>query len=311
MYLAGKADEVSVWSFSQEERDLMNNEHKCAFLPNCVIPENVHASNDFEEVLNGAEVILHVTPSKFVRETVVKYKNYVKENQIILMCSKGFESETLKTLDEVIEEELPEIKYGILSGPSHAEEVSIGIPTALVIASKDEEVKDFVMNNFKSQTLRIYSSSDVKGVELGAALKNIIAFCAGISVGLQLGDNTFAALATRGLVEIVRLGTVMGAKAETFYGLSGLGDLIVTCSSEHSRNRRAGKMIGQGHTIEEARKEIGMVIESVDNIDVAYQLAKKYNVEMPIVNAVYNVLYNNLDPKEAVNLLMTRSQKEE
>ena len=311
MYLAGHSDEVSVWSFSENERDLMNNEHKCAFLPNCVIPENVHASNDFKEVLEGAEAILHVTPSKFVRETIVKYKDLVKEDQIVLMCSKGFEADSLKTLDEVIEEELPGIKYGILSGPSHAEEVSIGIPTALVIASKDEEVKDFVMNNFKSPTLRIYSSSDVKGVELGGALKNIIAFCAGISVGLNLGDNTFAALATRGLVEIVRLGTVMGANHDTFYGLSGLGDLIVTCSSEHSRNRRAGKMIGQGHTIEEARQEIGMVIESVDNIDVAYKLAEKYNVEMPIVNAVYNVLYNHLDPKEAVGLLMTRSQKEE
>lgn len=281
------------------------------FLPNCVIPNNVYASNDFEKVLDGAEVILHVTPSKFVRETIKKYEHLVKENQILLMCSKGFEPGTLKTLDEVIEEELPGIKYGILSGPSHAEEVSVGIPTALVVASNNEEVKEFVMNNFKSQTLRIYSSSDIKGVELGGALKNIIAFCAGISVGLNLGDNTFAALATRGLVEIVRLGTVMGAKPETFYGLTGLGDLIVTCSSEHSRNRRAGKMIGQGHTIDEARKEIGMVIESVDNIDVAYQLAKKYNVEMPIVDGVYNVLYNNLDPKEAVNILMTRSQKEE
>lgn len=311
IYLSKHADTVSVWSFLEEERDLINKEHLCKFLPNCKIPENVFATTSFEEALDGAEVILHVTPSKFTRDTIKKYKEFVKSNQILLMCSKGFESETLKTLDEVIEEELPEIKYGILSGPSHAEEVSVGIPTALVIASKDEEVKEIVMNNFKSETLRIYSSSDVKGVELGGALKNIIAFCAGIAVGLELGDNTFAALATRGLVEIVRLGTAMGAEADTFYGLSGLGDLIVTCSSEHSRNRRAGKMIGQGYTIEEARNEIGMVIESVDNIDVAYQLAKKYNIEMPIVDGVYNVLYNHLDPKEAVKILMTRSQKEE
>ena len=159
--------------------------------------------------------------------------------------------------------------------------------------------------------MRLYTSKDVRGVELGAALKNIIAFCAGISVGLELGDNTFAALATRGLVEIARLGTAMGGNEKTFYGLTGLGDLIVTCGSQHSRNRRAGVMIGKGHTIEEARKEIGMTIESVDNIDVAYKLAKKYNVEMPIVNAVYDVLYNGLDPKTAVENLMTRSLKEE
>jgi len=311
IYLGNHADQVSMWSFMEDEKNKINLEHTCQFLPGCKIPENVVATNDFEEALEGAEMILHVTPSKFVRETIQKYKNLVKQDQIVLMCSKGFEPSTLKTLDEVIEEELPGIKYGILSGPSHAEEVSIGIPTALVIASKDEEVKERVMNSFKSKTLRIYSSSDVKGVELGGALKNIIAFCAGISVGLDLGDNTFAALATRGLVEIVRLGTVMGAKPETFYGLSGLGDLIVTCSSEHSRNRRAGKMIGQGYTIEEARKEIGMVIESVDNIDVAYQLAQRYQVDMPIVNGVYNVLYNHLNPKEAVDMLMTRDQKEE
>ena len=159
--------------------------------------------------------------------------------------------------------------------------------------------------------MRMYTSKDVKGVELGGALKNIIAFCAGASVGLNLGDNTFAALATRGLVEISRLGTAMGGEEKTFYGLTGLGDLIVTCGSEHSRNRRAGKMIGEGHTIEEARKEIGMTIESVDNIEVAYRLSHKYNIEMPIVNAVYSVLYNGLDTKEAVETLMTRDLKEE
>ena len=235
----------------------------------------------------------------------------MKKNQMIIMCSKGFEAESNLTLDEVIKEELPDVKYGILSGPSHAEEVSINIPTALVIASEDEYVKEVISETFKSNTLRIYTSKDVKGVELGGALKNIIAFCAGISVGLNLGDNTFAALATRGLVEITRLGTIMGGEVKTFYGLTGLGDLIVTCGSMHSRNRRAGEMIGKGFSIEEARKEIGMTIESVDNIDVAYKLSKKYNVEMPIVESVYDVLYNGLDPKEAVNTLMTRSLKEE
>ena len=279
-------------------------------MPKAEIPANVVATNSYEEALKDAEIILHVTPSKFVRSTMTEYKKYVKPEQLIIMCAKGFEAETLKTLDEVIEEELPNNKYGVLSGPSHAEEVSIGIPTALVIASKDE-VKGKIAEVFKSNLIRIYTSSDVKGVELGGALKNIIAFCAGVSVGLNLGDNTYAALVTRGLVEIVRLGVALGAKEKTFYGLTGLGDLIVTCGSQHSRNRRAGEMIGKGHSIEEAKKQIGMVIESVDNIDVAYKLSKKYNVEMPIVDAVYNVLYNNLDPKEAVDMLMNRDLKSE
>ena len=227
------------------------------------------------------------------------------------MCSKGFEAETNLTLDDVIEEELSDIRYGILSGPSHAEEVSLDIPTALVIASKDETLKEEIIDAFKSNTMRIYKSSDVKGAELGAALKNIIAFCAGAAVGLELGDNTFAALLTRGLVEIARLGTTMGGEEKTFYGLTGLGDLIVTCGSEHSRNRRAGELIGKGYSIDDAKKQIGMTIESIDNIDVAYSLSKKYNVEMPIVNAVYDVLYNGLDAREAVNNLMTRELKEE
>lgn len=311
IYLGNKGENVCVWSFSEEEKDLINKEHKCKFLPDAVIPDNVVATNSYEEAIKDAEIILHVTPSKFVRSTIKGYKEFVTKDQMVIMCAKGFEADTLKTLDEVIEDELPNVKYGVLSGPSHAEEVSLGIPTALVIASKHDDVIEKISNTFKSNKLRIYNSKDVKGVELGGALKNIIAFCAGISVGLNLGDNTFAALATRGLVEIVRLGTAMGAEEKTFYGLTGLGDLIVTCQSNHSRNRRAGVMIGQGHTIEEARKEIGMVIESVDNIDVAYALSKKYNIEMPIVDGVYNVLYNNLDPKEAVDLLMTRDLKAE
>ena len=293
------------------EKNAINNERKCIFLPKIELPENIYCTTSYEEALEGTEFVLHVTPSKFVRNTIKGYKDYLRKDQIILMCSKGFEAGTNLALDDVIEEELPGQKYGILAGPSHAEEVSIDIPTALVIASYDEEVRNKVADLFKSSVLRIYTSKDVKGVELGGALKNIIAFCAGISVGLNLGDNTFAALATRGLVEIARLGIKMGGEEKTFYGLKCIGDLIVTCSIEHSINRRAGKMIGQGHTIEEARKEIGMTIESIDNIEVAYALAKKYDVEMPIVNAVYDVLYNDLNPKEAVEILMTRSLKEE
>lgn len=310
IYLAGQGHSVNIWSFSEEERDLLNKDRKCKFLPNAVIPENVYCSTDMKEVLEGTELILHVTPSKFTRDTIKQYKDYVK-NQAVVICSKGFEADTLKTLDDVAKEELPNNKIGVLSGPSHAEEVSILIPTALVVASEYKELSDLVVDIFKSEKMRMYTSQDVKGVELGGALKNIIAFCAGVSAGLNLGDNTFAALLTRGLVELSRLGVALGGKKETFYGLTGLGDLIVTCSSMHSRNRRAGMLIGQGKTIEETRKEVGMTIESIDNIEVAYKLAKKYNIEVPIINTVYEVLFNKLDPREAVNILMTRDLKEE
>lgn len=311
VYLASRGNEVKIWSFSEEEINLINNEKKCKFLPNITLPENIFASNNFEDVINDSEIILHVTPSKFVRSTIKQYKSFVKDNQPVIMCSKGFEPETELTLDEVIKQELPNIEYGILSGPSHAEEVSVNVPTALVIASEYEDVILKIREIFSSNIIRIYSSKDVKGVEIGGALKNIIAFCAGIAVGLNLGDNTFAALATRGLVEITRLGTAMGAEEKTFYGLTGLGDLIVTCGSKHSRNRRAGEMIGKGFSIEEAKKEIGMTIESVDNIDVAYSLSKKYKIEMPIVETVYEVLYEGLKPKDAVDKLMTRTPKDE
>lgn len=310
IHLANMGHNVKIWSFAKEEADLINNEKKCIFLPKARIPNNVLCSLDFKEVIDGSDIVLVVTPSKFTRSTVRQFKQYITNQQVII-CSKGLESGSLKTLTEILEEELPNNKIGALSGPSHAEEVSLGIPTAIVVASKYDELLDNIQDSFMNDVMRIYTSHDVMGVELGGALKNIIAFCAGIIAGLNLGDNTFAALATRGLVEITRLGTKMGADKDTFYGLTGLGDLIVTCLSEHSRNRRAGLLIGQGKTIEETKKEVGMTIESLDNIEVAYQLAKKYNVEMPIVNAVYDVLYNNLPPREAVTMLMTREAKSE
>lgn len=307
-HLARKGNNIKIWSFKEEEAETINKDRSCKFLPNLVIDEKITAYTDLKTVINGSEMILHVTPSKFVRETIKKYKDYVT-NQPIIMCAKGFESETLYTLSQVIEEEMPNVKYGIFSGPSHAEEVSIEIPTAIVIASKDEEIRDLVQSTFMNEKMRVYTSDDVIGVELGGALKNIIAFCAGVATEIDLGDNSFAALITRGLVEITRLGMAMGGKHDTFYGLSGLGDLIVTCMSEHSRNRRAGRLIGKGYTVEQARAEIGMVIESIDNIEVAYKLAKKYNIEMPIVNVVYDVLYNGLNPRDGVTILMTRGKK--
>ena len=310
VHLASIGHNIKIWSFMEDERDLINKERKCKFLPGLVLPSNISCSTNFKEVIEDAEFILHVTPSKFTRDTFKQYKQYVG-NRPIIICGKGFEKETLKTLDEVMLEEMPQAKIGVLSGPSHAEEVSTAIPTALVIASKHQDILKMVQDAFMSEKMRIYTSNDVKGVELGGALKNIIAFCAGVAAGIELGDNSFAALITRGLKELTRLGVELGGKEETFYGLSGLGDLIVTCLSEHSRNRRAGLLIGQGKSLEDTKKEVGMVIESIDNIEVAYELAQLHDIEMPIVETVYKVLYEQLDPKQAVKNLMTRNKKKE
>ena len=312
VHLAKMGHKIKIWSFQKEEADLINNERRCKFLPEVKLPENIECSTSYQEVLKDAELVLQVTPSKFTRNIVKEYKQYINtEKQPIVICSKGIEKDTALTLDEVVKEEIPNARIGALSGPSHAEEVSIAIPTVLVIASKDEELKTLVQNTFMNEYMRIYTSNDVKGVELGGALKNIIAFCSGVAAGIGCGDNTFAALITRGLVEIRKLGVALGGEKETFYGLSGLGDLIVTCLSEHSRNRKEGKLIGQGKTIEETKKEVGMTIESIDNIEVAKQLSDKLGLELPILNTVYDILYNNLNPKKAVELLMTREKKDE
>ena len=308
--MADLGNNIKIWSYEEEEKDLINNERLCKFLPNVKLPQNIICYTNYEDVIKDSDFILHVTPSKFTRSTVKEYKKYVGERPIII-CSKGFEKETLKTLDEVVKEEIPNAKIGVLSGPSHAEEVSLSIPTVLVCASEHQSILQEITNTFMCKHMRIYTSNDVKGVELGGALKNIIAFCAGVAAGINLGDNTFAALITRGLSELTRLGVALGGQKETFYGLSGLGDLIVTCLSEHSRNRKAGKLIAQGKSLEETRKEVGMVIESIDNIDVAYKLGKIHNVNMPIVETVYKVIYENLSPKIAVETLMNRAPKDE
>ena len=239
IHLAKLGNNIKIWSFAEDERDLINNERKCKFLPDAEIPEGISCTTSYKEAIEGTDFIIHVTPSKFTRNIVKEYKQYVT-NQPIVICSKGFEKDTMLTLDEVIQEEIPNAKIAVLSGPSHAEEVSVAIPTVLVVASKYDAVLKLVQDTFMCNKMRIYTSRDVKGVELGGALKNIIAFCAGVAAGLGLGDNTFAALITRGLAELSRLGVELGGQKETLYGLSGLGDLIVTCLSEHSRNRRAG-----------------------------------------------------------------------
>ena len=310
LHLAKRGNNIKIWSYEKEEQEIINNEKKCKFLPEIELEGNIKCYLDYEEAIKGTDIILHVAPSKFTRSMVKEYKKYV-ENQPIIICSKGLEADTLYTLDKIFEEELPNTKIGVLSGPSHAEEVSKEIPTAIVVASIYDDVIEIVQSLFMNENLRIYASKDIVGVGIGGALKNIIAFSAGIAAGLGMGDNTFAALVTRGLKEIATLGIVMGGKKETFYGLTGLGDLIVTCLSEHSRNRKAGILIAKGKTIEETRKEVGMVIEGLDNLEIAQKLSKIHNVEMPIVNTVYNVLYNNLPLDEAVTLLMTREKKME
>ena len=307
-HLAEMGEIVKVWSFTEEEKNLINNERKCMFIPDMVLDEKIYCSNDVVEVVKDADYIFHVTPSKVTRNVFKQYKDYVKDKPIVI-CSKGLENATLKTLDEVMLEELPTAKIAAFSGPSYATEVVKHIPTAIILASKHDDVLDEVSSLLMNEYMRIYKSRDVVGVEVGGALKNIIAFCAGICAELNFGTNAQSALITRGLAEITRLGVKMGADKSTFFGLSGLGDLILTCSSDESRNRRAGRLIGKGKTIEEAKKEIGMTIESVENIEVAKKLAEKYDIEMPIVNAAYDILYNDLKPQDAVNKLMTRAIK--
>lgn len=307
-HLADIGCNVKIWSFSSEERDLINKEHKCRFIPDVLLNHNIYCSTNIKEVVEDSEIIFHVTPSKFTRDVFKTYKDFVNDKPVVI-CSKGFESNTLSTLDKVLEDELPSIRVAALSGPSYATEVINHVPTAVILASKDDEILSEASRLLSNENMRIYKSKDIVGVEIGGSLKNIIAFCAGICAELNFGTNAQSALITRGLAEIARLGVKMGANIETFYGLSGLGDLILTCSSDESRNRRAGRLIGRGLSIEEAKKEIGMTIESIDNIEIAKKLSEKYDVEMPIVNAVYNVLYNNLLPIDAGKELMTRELK--
>ena len=307
-HLGEMQNKVKIWSFSEEEKDYINNKKSCIFIPDMKINENVVCSNDIKEVVENSDFILHVTPSKFTRSTFKLYKDYVG-NKPIVICSKGLENDTLTTLDDVILSEKSDARIAALSGPSYATEVINHIPTAIILASKDEEILKSLPEIFSNEYMRVYKSTDVTGVEIGGAFKNIIAFCAGICAELKLGTNAQSALITRGLAEIARLGTNMGAELSTFYGLSGLGDLILTCSSDESRNRRAGRLIGKGMTKEEAQKEIGMTIESIDNIEVAKKLLAKYNVDMPIVNSAFDVLYNNLSVQDAIKNLMTRELK--
>ena len=304
-------NKVILWSFKESEAQaiLADRENK-EFLPGIKLPEDIVVTCKDEDVA-WADMLIFATPSKFARNMVTRFKPYIRDGQIVVNVAKGLEEDTLMRLSEVIEQEAPMAKVAMLAGPSHAEEVGRGMATAVVSASKDPETAKEVQNTFMSPMFRVYTSNDVIGVELGSALKNLIALAAGAADGCGFGDNTKAALMTRGIAEIARLGTAMGANEKTFAGLTGIGDLIVTCTSVHSRNRHAGVLLGRGKTLDEALEEVHMVVEGVVNARAAYKLSKKYNVDMPITTVINDVLYNGLDVKEAVYRLMTRDKIEE
>lgn len=304
---------IKIWEFSDEQVAIINQKREnVRFLPGIFIPEEIEITSCLEDVVKEAEVIVIAIPSQVVREVVKQVSPMITTDVVIVSAVKGLEISTMKRISEVIKEYFPaEVKVGVISGPSHAEEVSRKIPTAVVSSAQDEKTAKFIQDIFLTPNLRVYTNTDLVGVELGGALKNIIAIAAGISDGLGLGDNTKAALITRGLVEIIKIGRILGAKESTFLGLSGLGDLVVTCTSKYSRNRHLGEMIGQGSLLEDALDSMVMVAEGVPTTKAAYELAKKLDIELPITNEVYKVLFEVKDPKQAVNDLMLRSAKAE
>lgn len=309
--LAENGHQVTLWSyFPEESESLREHRENLQFLPGVKIPETVTFTSKISECV-PADLVITASPSHAMRSTAKALSQVVEKGQVILNISKGLEEETLATLSDVLKEELPDCEIAVMSGPSHAEEVSRKIPTTNVVAAEKESTANRIQDIMMNKRFRVYTNPDVLGVELGGSLKNVIALCAGVLDGMGLGDNTKAALMTRGIVEMARLGTAMGAKAETFYGLSGIGDLIVTCTSMHSRNRRAGILIGQGKSVEEAQAEVKMVVEGVKTCRAAYALAKKVGVEMPIVNEAYRVLFEGMPPKDAVTHLMEREKKHE
>ncbi len=312
LLLCRNGHSVCLWSYLDEERARLERDRENKeFLPGVPFGDaDITFTSDIDFAAQYGEVLVSVVPSKAVRATAKKLSR--KGNgKTVVNLSKGFDEETGCRLSEVFEQEMPDSTIAVMSGPSHAEEVARGIPTTNVIACKSAEVAEKLQSIFMSDTFRVYTNADICGVEFGGALKNVIALCAGITDGLGYGDNTKAALMTRGLHEIARLGVKLGAHEKTFSGLSGVGDLIVTCTSMHSRNRRAGILIGKGKSLDEALKEVHMTVEGVYATRAAYALSQKYNVEMPITEAAYNVLFNGTDPRTAVNMLMTRGRKSE
>lgn len=310
--LANNGHEVIVWSIIKEEIEMLKSkmEHVDK-LPGIKLNSSISYTCDLKEAIEGKEAIVLAVPSPFIRSTSRSMKELVADGQIIVNVAKGVEEATLMTMSQVISEEIPQAKVAVLSGPSHAEEVGRGLPTTVVIGHEDEETAKYLQNIFMSEVFRVYTSDDCLGIELGAALKNVVALAAGIADGLGFGDNAKAALITRGITEIARLGIKMGGRFETFCGLTGIGDLIVTCASMHSRNRRAGILIGQGKTMDEAMAEVKMVVEGVYSAKAAIKLAEKYEVEVPIIEQVNKILFENMPAKEAIVNLMSRDKKSE
>ena len=301
--------QVTVWTAVESEIAMLQKEHEHKMLPGVKLPEDMRLTTDDKEAVEGKDLLVMAVASSYTRATAHRLSALVENRQKIVNVAKGIEEHTLMTLSEIIEEEIPQADVAVMSGPSHAEEVGRGIPTTIVVGAKSKKTAEYIQNLFMNQVFRVYISPDMLGMELGGALKNVVALAAGIADGLGYGDNTKAALITRGITEIARLGTAMGGKFETFCGLTGIGDLIVTCASMHSRNRRAGILIGQGHTMEEAMAEVKMVVEGVYSAKAAMELAAKYQVQLPIIEQVNAVLFEGKKADQAVKDLMLRDRK--
>lgn len=313
--IAEKVKELKIWCYENEVKEEINTQHRNSiYLPDIKIPNNVVASNDFGEVLDKPDIVFMVTPSHVTREIVEKIKHYISSHTIIVSCTKGIETETTKTMSEVYSDvmgsEIME-RYCVLSGPTFAREVAQKLPTAAVVASSNEKSATKIQEFLSSSTFRIYTHSDVKGVELAGALKNVIAIAAGISDGMNLGLNARASIITRGMAEITRLGKKLGANPLTFLGLAGMGDLILTSTGDLSRNRRVGIELGRGRKLKEIVENMRMVAEGVKTCSAVVKLAERYNVDMPVSKAVYEILYNDLSPETALKELMSRSLKKE
>ena len=305
-------NKVTVWSIVEDEITMLKEKHEHAQkLPGVKLPEDMEFTTDLESAVSGKAYLILAVPSVFTRSTAKSMAPFVKEGQIIVCVAKGIEEETLMPLTDIVEQEIPQAEVAVMCGPSHAEEVGIGLPTTVVAGAKKRAVAEEIQDIFMNNVFRVYTSPDVLGMELGGSLKNVIALAAGMADGLGYGDNTKAALITRGMFEMNKLAVTMGAKQETLNGLTGIGDLIVTCESKHSRNRKAGMLIGQGYTMQQAMDEVKMVVEGVYSAKAAIVLAKKYGVDMPIIEEVNKVLFEDKPAKEAVNDLMLRDRKME
>ena len=310
--LANKGKNVKIFDRDKNVVDEINIKRtNDRYIKNLLIPQGVTAYTDIDEVLKDADVVVLAVPSHVIRIISNSIKDKINKKSIIVSIAKGIEEGSNLRLSQVIQEELPNNDVVVLSGPSHAEEVAFDIPTTVVVTSTNMESAKKIQDLFITQNFRVYTNEDIIGVEIGGAVKNIIALAAGVSDGIGYGDNSKAALMTRGMTEIVRIGQKLGGKIETFLGLTGMGDLIVTCTSVHSRNRRAGLLIGQGKTTEEASKEVGMVVEGIKACRAFYELKEKENIEMPITDTLYKILFENKDPKEATLELMNREKKDE